>query len=395
MSNSMTQRGSIDSESEMLPQDPPPWIVRWTAWLLLGFLCFAFIGAIVVKLPETVHCSFILVPATGSDPIQSPHQGILSRVSVSEGEVVKKGAELFVLRSDEIRGLNTQFRTLNEDLRSKEQSLTQGDSAYKAQVSMKESEIEQAKSEVKFRENHAKTSRDLADRMEKLAQEGGFSEIDLVRMKLDLAGSEKDLSVAQKTLQQINLDRQRMETEHNRLRGEQRAEIEKFKMRTSALKADLENAQEDLLTVRSPYDGVIISLEQRTVGSVVQQGQVLCQLSPEDAQPRARMIVNEGGLAKLAVAQRVRYFFEAYPYQRYGAVGGKLDWISPSTVTTADGSHFVALASLDRAEIPRPGGKALPLRVGMRGDAHIIVGDRAPIEYMLEPIHELRENMKQ
>jgi membrane fusion protein len=395
MSNSMAQRGSIDSESEMLPQDPPPWIVRWTAWLLLGFLCFAFIGAIVVKLPETVHCSFILVPATGSDPIQSPHQGILSRVSVSEGEVVKKGAELFVLRSDEIRGLNTQFRTLNEDLRSKEQSLTQGDSAYKAQVSMKESEIEQAKSEVKFRENHAKTSRDLADRMEKLAQEGGFSEIDLVRMKLDLAGSEKDLSVAQKTLQQINLDRQRMETEHNRLRGEQRAEIEKFKMRTSALKADLENAQEDLLTVRSPYDGVIISLEQRTVGSVVQQGQVLCQLSPEDAQPRARMIVNEGGLAKLAVAQRVRYFFEAYPYQRYGAVGGKLDWISPSTVTTADGSHFVALASLDRAEIPRPGGKALPLRVGMRGDAHIIVGDRAPIEYMLEPIHELRENMKQ
>jgi multidrug resistance efflux pump len=395
MSNSMTQRGSIDSESEMLPQDPPPWIVRWTAWLLLGFLCFAFVGAIVLKLPETVHCSFVLVPATGADPIQSPHQGILSRVSVSEGEIVKKGAELFVLRSDEIRGLDTQFRTLNEDLRSKEQSLTQGDSAYKAQVSMKESEIEQAKSEVKFRENHAKTSRDLADRMEKLAQKGGFSEIDLVRMKLDLAGSEKDLSVAQKTLQQINLDRQRMETEHNRLRGEQQAEIEKFKVRIAALKADLENAQENLLTVRSPYDGVIISLDQRTVGSVVQQGQVLCQLSPEDAQPRARMIVNEAGLAKLAVAQRVRYFFEAYPYQRYGAVRGKLDWISPSTVTTTDGSHFVALASLDRAEIPRPGGKALPLRVGMRGDAHIIVGDRAPIEYVLEPIHELRENMKQ
>ncbi len=27
----------------MLPQDPPPWIVRWTAWLLLGFISVALI----------------------------------------------------------------------------------------------------------------------------------------------------------------------------------------------------------------------------------------------------------------------------------------------------------------------------------------------------------------
>ena len=395
MSNSMTQRGSIDIESEMLPQDPPSWIVRWTAWLLLGVLFLAFVGAIVLKLPETVHCPFVLVPATGADPIQSPHQGILSRVSVAEGEVVKKGAELFVLRSDEIRGLDTQFRTLNEDLRTKEESFTQSDSAYKAQANIKEAEIDQAKNEVKFRENYAKTSHELVERMGKLAQEGNSSEIELVRMKLDLAGSEKDLSVAQKTLQQVNLDRQRMETEHTRLHGEQQAEIEKFKMRIGALKADLENAQDNLLTVRSPYDGVVISLDQRTVGSVVQQGQVLCQLLPQDAQPRARMIVNEAGLARLALAQRVRYFFEAYPYQRYGVIGGKLDWISHSAVTAADGSHFVALASLDRADIPRPRGKSLPLRVGMRGDAHIIVGDRTPVEYALEPIHQLRESMRQ
>jgi multidrug efflux pump subunit AcrA (membrane-fusion protein) len=394
MSNSRTQRGSIDIESQILPQDPPSWIVRWTAWLLLGVLFLAFIGAIVLKLPETVHCPFVLVPATGTDSIQSPHQGILSRVSVAEGEVVKKGAELFVLRADEIRGLDTQFRTLNEDLRTKEESLMQSDSAYKAQANIKEAEIDQAKNEVRFRENYAKTSYDLVERMGKLAKEGSSSEIELVRMKLDLAGSEKDLSVAQKALQQVNLDRQRMETEHTRLRGEQQAEIEEFKMRIGALKADLENAHDNLLTVRSPYDGVVISLDQRTVGSVVQQGQVLCQLLPQDAQPRARMIVNEAGLARLAVAQRVRFFFEAYPYQRYGVVVGKLDWIGHS-VTAADGSHFVALASLDRADIPRRRGKSLPLRVGMRGDAHIIVGDRTPVEYALEPIHQLRESMRQ
>jgi hemolysin D len=395
MSSQLTQRGSLETESEMLPQEPPPWIVRATAWILVGAFLFALLIAIVMRLPESVHCRFILIPATGADPIQSPRQAIISRVAVEEGQPVKAGEDLFVLRSDEIRGWDTQFRTFTEDLHTKEEGLTQYETAYAAQLEIKKAEIEQAKSEVKFRENHATTSRDLVTRMEKLAKLGGESEIDLVKLKLDLAGSEKDLSVAERTLQQVNLDRQRMETEHARQLREQRADIEKLKMRIGALKIDLENTQQNLLTVRSPYEGVIISMDQRTVGSFVQQGQVLCQLAHKDAKPRARMTLNEAGLPKLAVAQRIRYFFDAFPYQRYGAVAGKLDWISPSAVTTTDGSHFVALGSLDSSEISPRAGQVLPLRVGMRGDAHIIVGGRTLIEYAFEPIRQLRESMKQ
>lgn len=393
--SSLTQRGSIDAESEMLPQDPPPAVVRFTGWLLIAFFLFGLLIAIILKLPETVHCPFVLVPATGADPVQSAHQGIISRVSVREGQSVKRGDELFVLRSDEIRGLDTQFRTISEDLRTKEEGLEQSDAAYLSQGKIKQAEIEQAATEVTFRENHAKTNRDLYDRMEKLSKQGGFSEVDLIRMKLDLSASEKDLSVAQRTLQQVRLDGQRMQTEYARLRGEHLAEMEKLKMRITALKADLENAQDNMLTVRSPYDGVIISMDQRTVGSVVQQGQVLCQLSQMDAQPRARMIVGEAGLARLAVAQKVRYFFEAYPYQRYGAVGGKLDWISPSTITSTEGPHFIALASLDRSAISPRAGQSFPLRVGMKGEAHIVVGGRTLIEYAFEPIRQLRESVGQ
>src|SRR5262245_26466002 len=107
------------------------------------------------------------------------------------------------------------------------------------------------------------------------------------------------------------------------------------------------------------------------------------------------MTVNEAGLPRLAVAQRVRYFFEAFPYQRYGTVTGKVDWISPSVVTTTEGSRFVALGSLDRYEMPSQAGHALPLRVGMKGDAHIIVGGRTLIEYAFEPIRQLHESIKQ
>jgi hypothetical protein len=43
---------------------------------------------------------------------------------------------------------------------------------------------------------------------------------------------------------------------------------------------------------------------------------------------------------------------------------------------------------------PRPG-QILPLCVGMRGEAHIIVGGRTLIEYAFEPIRQLRESVRQ
>src|SRR5213078_1659458 len=104
MSSHLTQRGSIDAESEMSPQEPPPWVIRTAAWVLVGAFLFALLIAIVMRLPESVHCPFVLIPATGADPIQAPRQAIISQVVVNEGQPVKAGEDLFVLRSDEIRG---------------------------------------------------------------------------------------------------------------------------------------------------------------------------------------------------------------------------------------------------------------------------------------------------
>src|SRR5215469_16899604 len=144
----MTQLDSLDTESGLAPQEPPHWVIRWTAWLLIAAFIFALLIAIVMRLPETVRCRFVLIPATGADPIQSPRQAVISHVAVDEGEPVKAGDELFVLRSDEIRGWDTQLRSLSEDLRSKEESLTRNEAADAAQLEIKKAEIEQAKSEV-------------------------------------------------------------------------------------------------------------------------------------------------------------------------------------------------------------------------------------------------------
>ncbi|MGZ5552867.1 MAG: HlyD family secretion protein [Chthoniobacterales bacterium] len=376
----------------MLPQDPPSWIMRTAGWLFIAFFAIAFFAACVVHLPENVTASFVLVPTEGADPIQSPYLATLHKVAVSEGDTVTKGAELFVLQSDEIRTRDMQRRTLTEDLREREESLRKADSAYSAQVEIKDAQLAQAESEVKFREHHTATNHELVDRMDKLSKNGGISQVELLRMRLDLAASEKDQSVAQRTVQEVNLERQRLEMDHSRQRGQDMAEIEKIKFRLAALMSDLENTEQNLLSLRAPYDAVVISVAQKNPGSVVQNGQELCQLARLDSKPRARLLLTEAGLPKLAVGQRVRFFFDAFPYQRYGAVNAKLEWVSPAVVATPEGPRFVALASIDEDLAQRA--KPLSARVGMRGEARIVVGTRTMIEYAFEPIKQLRENTR-
>jgi multidrug efflux pump subunit AcrA (membrane-fusion protein) len=385
-------RGTNEAESEMLPQDPPPWFVRSIAWLLISMFGVALLAAVLIKLPETVNCPFILVPANGADPIQSPRLAVLSRVSVTVGQTVKAGDPLYVLRSDEIRGWGTEQQTLDEDLRTHQEGLAKADAAHASALEIKKAEISQAESEVAFREKHAASSRELLARLEKLTKSGGISLVEVLQHRLDAAESEKDLSVAQRTVEQVKLERQQMEAEYARTRAENLAEIEKFKVRLNALHGDLEDSKQNLLVIRAPYAGMVIAQAQQNAGSVVQNGQELCQLARTDAKPRAQLTLSEAGLPKLASAQRVRLFFDAFPYQRYGAVNAKLDWVSPSAVSTTQGQHFVGLASLDETELRKP--NHLAVRVGMGGEARVVVGRRTMIEYAFEPIRQLRENMR-
>ena len=87
----MMQRGTGETESEMIPQDPPPQVIRGIAWLLIAIFFTGMIAAITVHLPETVSAPFVLVPQNGADPIQSSRVAVVSAVKVAEGETVKVG----------------------------------------------------------------------------------------------------------------------------------------------------------------------------------------------------------------------------------------------------------------------------------------------------------------
>src|SRR6185369_10389226 len=100
--------------------------------------------------PETVRCPFVLVPEKGADPIQAPLLALVYSVRAVEGQEVEAGAELFSLRSDEIRSCQKRAAKLEE--------------YYDDQLAIKDEELKQVEREVTFRQKHLATSRDFLAR---------------------------------------------------------------------------------------------------------------------------------------------------------------------------------------------------------------------------------------
>lgn len=212
---------ALDSESSMLPADPPHWVVQGTAWLIIGLFATALLALVLVHVPETIRCPCVLVPEGGADPIQSPRAAIIREVHVGEGREVAAGEELFVLSSEDVGDRATQERTLQEDLASLRRNLKEAEVTNAQDLDIKDHEIAQADEEVKFRENYVAVERDLAARYDKLSKIGVYSETEMAVRRLELAGAEKDLSVATRTREQVILQRQQMAAEQARQRSDQ------------------------------------------------------------------------------------------------------------------------------------------------------------------------------
>src|SRR5512139_1655890 len=88
-----------DGPPQFLEGEPPPLVARGLALLLISLFVVATVLAAVVKLPETVTATFVLVPLRGTDPIRAPRDGKVVEVQALESARVTKGKVLFVLRS--------------------------------------------------------------------------------------------------------------------------------------------------------------------------------------------------------------------------------------------------------------------------------------------------------
>ncbi|MBW4634107.1 MAG: HlyD family efflux transporter periplasmic adaptor subunit [Iphinoe sp. HA4291-MV1] len=146
--------------------------------------------------------------------------------------------------------------------------------------------------------------------------------------------------------------------------------------------------------VRSPINGVIFELPITKPGAVVQLGQNIAQISPKQAAfvLKAQMPSQQSGFLKVGMPVKIK--FDAYPFQDYGVVHGKVNSISPdSKVVETNGGKaetFELEITLDQPYIQN-GNKRIALTPGQTATAEVIVRQRRIIDFILDPFKKLQK----
>jgi hemolysin D len=147
--------------------------------------------------------------------------------------------------------------------------------------------------------------------------------------------------------------------------------------------------------VRAPVNGTILQLPFKQPKSFVQTGQLVAQIAPQNASTvlKVQMPSQNSGFLKTEMPVKVK--FDAYPFQDYGVVTGKVLWVSPDSkmvdVGTGKVEVFEVDVVLDRDYIQSQG-KKITLGLGSTATAEVIIRQRRTIDFILDPFKKLQKD---
>jgi hemolysin D len=142
--------------------------------------------------------------------------------------------------------------------------------------------------------------------------------------------------------------------------------------------------------LKAPVKGTVFDLPIQKPGDVLQPGDKVAEIAPEDSPlvVIAQMATAQSG--SLTKGMAVKLKFDAYPFQDYGIVTGKLTGISPTSQITDKVANYNLEIKLDRDCLPTAN-KCIALRPGDTAKAEVIVRQRRIIDFILDPFKKLQQ----
>ncbi|MEO1375387.1 MAG: HlyD family efflux transporter periplasmic adaptor subunit [Cyanobacteria bacterium J06635_10] len=304
-----------------------------------------------------------------------------------------------------------------------------------AQVNQARKTLEHSLTTSKLMESSLRSSQREVKRFQQLWQQGVVPEINLVD-KQDIAKDKQRMyEQSQSDIEQARLRLAEQQSSYQRTIDQTKADIEQAKLRLKEqersyqtlthsgklailrTEEQLKNLETEVTTVKaeiaqskSQIQALEFQISQRDLkatvsgrlfqlpieksGSVVQSGTMIAEIAPEDSPliVRAQMATNQSGSLQKGLAVKVK--FDAYPFQDYGVIEGKLLKISPTTLEVDTPNGKVAAYDLEIALnqncIPS-GNKCIALRPGDTATAEVIVRQRRIIDFLLDPFKQLQK----
>ncbi|MGA9768771.1 MAG: HlyD family efflux transporter periplasmic adaptor subunit [Blastocatellia bacterium] len=403
--NSAALNDGHDVAQTFLAFAPPHWAARGLSYAIIAVVLIAAVAAVVIKLPETVTADFVLVPVRGTDPIRATRKGIVNNVFVNEGKSVNQGDVIATLRSESAGDRAGELMIAQTRLAGAGESFINAKAKFTAQTLADEQDarklaarVEHLEGLITLKRQQMALLKQMADSYEKLYREGIASRAQLAEKQLGLADLAAELnkliaeqSETRAAIEHVKIDSSARRAEFKEVERTYREATATGEIRSAALKAGLDGSDGNEIRLTAPCAGTILRLHVKNTGAVLNEGDVVAELVCAGETIQAELKVPESGVGKLKTGQGVKLKYDAFPYQRYGVRRGRLSWLSPAAVETKEGAPFKAYVEIaDREMVVQ--GQSRTLLAGMSGKAEIVIGKRSLIEYVFEPLRQLKEN---
>jgi multidrug efflux pump subunit AcrA (membrane-fusion protein) len=134
-----------------------------------------------------------------------------------------------------------------------------------------------------------------------------------------------------------------------------------------------------------------LSLNVRNIGEVVQPGQTIAEIAPYSAPLilSTSLPSREAGFVNKGMPVQVK--LDAYPYQDYGIVTGKVLTISPDSKPDERlGAVYRVEVALDRNYV-RANHQTIQFKAGETATAELVIRHRRIADILLDPIRQLQK----
>lgn len=378
--------------------------------------------------------------------IQSSVSSSLKHITVKEGDIVKKGDVLFELEdalyAADVDGLNEKISQLEAELSRLrlESGSTSGDLNHGSSLRDKDRYLTEREVRRTRQAALAQKQREFTATLEsrKAALASGQSLVEGLELRVAIANEKEqralayidiavprfqyfqwkdDALVLQKEISTQRLNNTRLAREIEE--AEQRLlqvqsiyqqdvakDISEKRSSLAQLNTELVKAKKRLADciIRAPEDGVLQNVLVTTVGAAVSPNDALARLVPTDARLVIEVLIPNEEKGHMQAGQLVAIKFDAFPFQKYGSLKGKLEWISPDAElsTTSNISLLTQSAQLrtlnsyvpqyvyrGRVEAQAESNTLLKLAPGLTAQVDIYTDRRRILDFFLFPLKKV------
>ena len=213
--------------------------------------------------------------------------------------------------------------------------------------------------------------------------------------------SQGELAAALKEVEQLEADLKRTQAERSRIMLEAEQKIQQLKLDITQIETKITETQNLLATaqtklqdksLKSPIDGVVLSLNVKNSGKVFNAGETIAEISPRESPLvlTAVMPNQESGFIEIGMPVQIK--LDAYSYQDFGTIPGKV--ISISSDAESDeklGSVYGLEIELEKDYIFKDR-ELIRFKPGQTATADIIIRHRRILDLFLDPIKQIQKD---